>query len=88
MNKVVINNYTIHLNQELGSGNFATVYKAVDKKTGQIYAAKLLSKIQSTTFPYPSLNGRAAKGVLRRIACSHADQIRTHRSIRIDVRGQ
>ena len=47
MSKVVINNYTIHLNQELGSGNFATVYKAVDKKTGHIYAAKLLSKVQS-----------------------------------------
>jgi serine/threonine protein kinase len=42
-----INNYIIHLDEPLGSGAFATVYKAHDEQSNTLFAAKVIDRLKS-----------------------------------------
>jgi serine/threonine protein kinase len=42
-----INNYIIHLDEPLGSGAYATVYKAHDEQSNAFFAAKIIDRAKS-----------------------------------------
>jgi serine/threonine protein kinase len=44
MKRKRIENFLIHMNEELGKGSFGEVYKGVHEKTKQQVAIKVLSK--------------------------------------------
>ena len=43
-----INNYIVHLDEPLGSGAFATVYKAHDEHSNTLFAVKIIDRLKST----------------------------------------
>jgi serine/threonine protein kinase len=48
MKRKRIENYVLHMNEELGKGSFGKVYKGVNETTKQIVAIKCLAKKMST----------------------------------------
>ena len=42
-----INNYILHLDEPLGAGAYATVYKAHDDHSGTLFAAKVIDRAKS-----------------------------------------